>query len=317
VKSNQTIERVATPEQVGQRLDRALSLIAEIQSRSRAQKLIEMNLIRVNGKPQKASYIVQENDMIVVEIPTVSNELIPFEAELEILYEDEDLAVILKPSGLVVHPAEGHEQDTLVNVLLHKIKNLSMGFNEKRPGIVHRLDKETSGLLVIAKNDACHAALSDQFRNRTVKREYNALVFGVPKMKTKRIESLLSRDACHRKRFASYSSKGKIAITSYRVYKEYAQGVTELRVKLETGRTHQIRVHLSELGHPILGDILYGGDAKSKQLKSKTLQKEIRNMGRIALHAAVLGFKHPRANQELLFHSDWPDDMKPILDLLC
>lgn len=301
---------------VGLRLDRAIATLPEIQTRSRAQKLIEMDLVLVNGRLQKPSYAVQESDNIRIEIPIESNELVPLEGDLELLHEDSDLAVIFKPAGLVVHPAEGHAQDTLVNILLSKISDLSMGFNEKRPGIVHRLDKETSGLLVIAKNDRTHEALSEQFRARTVQREYYALVYGKLKSKKGRIESKLARDPRNRKRFASTKGEGKIAITNFSVTTEYASGVSELRVRLETGRTHQIRVHLSELGHPILGDSLYGSDPRAKQLKSKNLQKEILSLPRIALHAAVLGFKHPSTGEVLSFKKEWPQDMNSVLEFL-
>jgi 23S rRNA pseudouridine1911/1915/1917 synthase len=316
-KTSEVIEVTASPEQTQLRLDRALSALPQVRSRSRAQKLMELGLVAVNGKPQKASYLVQAGDRLRVEIPVESNELIPLKAELDVIYEDDDLAVIHKPSGLVVHPAEGHAQDTLVNILLDKIPNLSMGFNEKRPGIVHRLDKETSGLLVVAKNDFSHTALSEQFRARTVKREYYALVFGKPKALKGRVETKLGRDPRHRKRFKSVTGEGKTAITNYEHFRTYIQGITELRVRLETGRTHQIRVHLSEMSHPIIGDSLYGADARVKQLKSKTLKKEILSLKRIALHAAVLGFAHPRSGEELFFQSGWPEDMKTLLDLLC
>lgn len=315
-KKTELVSLVAKPEHQGMRLDRAISTISEIQTRSRAQKLIELNLVQVNGKIQKSSYSVQDGDTIQIEIPIETNELIPLDIDLEILFEDKDLAVIFKPSGLVVHPAEGHAQDTLVNVLLSKIKNLSMGFNENRPGIVHRLDKETSGLLVIAKNDKTHEALSEQFRARTVQREYYALVYGKPKSKKGRIESTLARDPRNRKRFATTRGEGKVAITNYALHKEYASGVTELRVRLETGRTHQIRVHLSEMGHPILADTLYGSDVRAKKLKSRNLEKVILNIDRIALHAAILGFKHPTTGEDLSFHKDWPPDMRPILELI-
>ncbi len=311
------LELVATPEQVGERLDKALSFLPEIQSRSRAHKLIEMNLIHINGKTQKPSYIVQKDDNFLVEIPEESNDLVPLDVELDILFEDDDLAVVFKPSGLVVHPAEGHAQDTLVNILLAKVKNLSMGFNEKRPGIVHRLDKETSGLLVVAKNDSVHTSLSQQFKERSVKREYYALVYGRPKKNAQKIESLLARDSKHRKRFASHSTMGKHAVTHYSVHREHAQNITELRIRLETGRTHQIRVHLSELGHPIVGDSLYGSEGRAKQLKSVNLRKEILNLHRIALHAALLGFIHPTTKKEMIFRREWPNDLNPIFDLLC
>jgi 23S rRNA pseudouridine1911/1915/1917 synthase len=313
-KKTESVSLIAKPEHKGMRLDRAVSTVSEIQTRSRAQKLIELDLVLVNGKLQKSSYAVQEGDAIQIEIPIESNELIPLEMDLEILFEDKDLAVIFKPSGLVVHPAEGHAQDTLVNVLLSKIKNLSMGFNENRPGIVHRLDKETSGLLVIAKNDKTHEALSEQFRARTVQREYYALVYGKLKSKKGRIESKLARDPRNRKRFASTRGEGKVAITNYALHKEYASGVSELRVKLETGRTHQIRVHLSQMGHPILADSLYGSDPLAKKLKSRNLEKLILGLGRIALHAAILGFKHPITGEDLSFHRDWPQDMRAILE---
>lgn len=297
------------------RADKALANCPEIGTRSRAAKLIDLQLVRLNGKPVKASYITQVGDEFEIQIPVIKNELEPLNLDLEILFEDKDILVINKPAGLVVHPAEGHAQDTLVNALLHHTKDLSMGFNENRPGIVHRLDRDTSGLLVVAKNDFSHEALSKQFKERSTHRLYWAIVVGEPKPTKARIETLLARHPRDRKKFASIDIGGKIAITNYSVSKVFPSGVCLVYVKLETGRTHQIRVHLSEKGHPVLADRVYGS-AQDRRIKSSKLVAAIKNTSRIALHAAELGFVHPRTNQEMAFRSSWPADMNEILSCL-
>jgi len=307
---------------VGLRLDRFLSQHPEIETRSRAAHLIESELVFVNGKKAKASHSLKIGDEIEVTFPEPeSSELLPFDMALDIIYEDKDLIVINKPAGLVVHPAAGHAQDTLVNALLHHTKDLSMKFGENRPGIVHRIDKETSGLLVIAKNDHSHEALAQQFKNKTTHRIYYAVALGFPRIRSGKIQSYLARHPVDRKRYASLldenkrmitapldeaPSVGKWAVTNYEILASSAP-FHYIKLQLETGRTHQIRVHLSELGLPIVGDELYGFSKKIKMIPSSHIAKKLKDLPRFLLHAAELGFQHPRSGEALLFKTTWPE----------
>jgi 23S rRNA pseudouridine1911/1915/1917 synthase len=275
-----------------------------IASRSRAAWLIENGLVTSAGRTLKPSHKVQAEAQIEVQIPASEpSELRPLDRPLEILHEDGDVVVVNKPSGLVVHPAAGHGQDTLVNILLHHVGQLSMGFSEKRPGIVHRLDRDTSGILVVAKNDLAHHHLAAQFRDKSAHRIYWAIVHGVPKFKTTTWRTHLARHPQDRKRFAS-QSKGKLAITHARLVQTAASGLSWLRLQLETGRTHQIRVHLSENHLPIVGDPIYG---------RKTFDRYDRALGRLALHAVELGFTHPRSGERLMFRQEWPEQIAGFL----
>lgn len=314
-------------EMVNLRIDKALALDSDIQSRSRASYLIDGGHVLVNGKPVKSSYAIKATDLIEITIPEAEpSDLVPYDFQLDILFEDEDIIVVNKPSGLVVHPAAGHSHDTLVNALLAHTKNLSMKFGEERPGIVHRLDKETSGILVVAKNDFAHESLTKQFKDRTTHRIYYAVCLGTAKNLSGTIQSFLTRHPVDRKKYASVldSEKkkitdpneevesGKWAITRYEVLKRHS-GLSYLKLKLETGRTHQIRVHTSEQGLPIAGDILYGADKKIKNAQSKYTQEDLRKLNRFLLHAAELAFDHPTTNQRMMFTIDWPvDDLSLI-----
>ena len=314
-------EVVVDDSSAGERLDKFLGRLEEIGSRSRAAALLTDQRILVNGKHGKASHILKAGDNLEVSLPTQqdASEITPLSLALDIVFEDADLLVVNKPAGLVVHPAVGHANDTLVNALVHHTADLSMGFGEKRPGIVHRLDRDTSGLIVIAKNDAAHKMLAEQFKKKTTHRVYWAVVYGDVKQESGRFESLLARHPKDRKRFASNAKSGKRAITHFTVVKKSPlKQLTLVKLQLETGRTHQIRVHLSEAGHPIVGDIVYGGSkgvsGRTKTLKSSDLVKYIESMPRFALHAAELGFVHPRTKEELKFTSEWPSDLKPLLE---
>jgi 23S rRNA pseudouridine1911/1915/1917 synthase len=303
---------------IGERIDKALSFITEIGSRSRAEWLIENKRVLLNNKLPKASAIIKETDILSVDFPEPQkSELIPLKLDLKILFEDEDIIVIDKPAGLVIHPAAGHAQDTLVNALLHHTSELSMKFGEQRPGIVHRLDKDTSGVLVIAKNDLSHEGLTAQFKKRTIHRIYYALVLGCPKSQKGTITSHLGRHPKDRKKFATQKNNdGKLAITHYEKVQTILDQVTLLKVKLETGRTHQIRVHLSEQGHPIVADQLYGANKKNHLIKNKKILEIVNQFPRFALHASELGFNHPRNGEKLFFSSNWPEDLKPLLENL-
>jgi len=322
----------ATDDLIGLRLDKALSTREEIKSRSRAEQLILMENVRVNNKIEKSSYKIKKNDCIEYFISTEKKEvgILPLNLPLHILFEDQDIIVLNKPAGLVVHPAVGHENDTLVNALLYHTKNLSMKFGENRPGIVHRIDRETSGLLVVAKNDFSHENLALQFKQKTTHRIYYALAIGTIKNKNDKVQSYLSRHPLDRKKYASLRDKekkiitkysegvteGKWSVTNYEVLKEHPSKLSYLRLKLETGRTHQIRVHLSELGIPIAGDTVYGADKKIKNITSNEIRKLVSEIPRFMLHAAELGFTHPKTQEKLIFKVDWPDDVFEILKKL-
>lgn len=292
-----------SPEQANQRLDKWLSQLDIIPSRSRAADLIEKGMVTRDGKVLKASAKLSAGQTIRLEIPEPPPKTLqPMKGELDIMFEDDDLMVINKPAGLVVHPAAGHAQDTLVNIILHHVgkfsSRLSMGFGEQRPGIVHRLDRDTSGILVVAKNDLAHHGLSEQFRSKSAHRVYWALVQGVPPRSEATISSYLSRHPQDRKRFASNENKqGKFAITHYKQIQVLPSKISWLKCVLETGRTHQIRVHLSENGLPILGDPLYGPRKNSVHIT------------RMALHAVELGFTHPRSGEKMFYHAGWPEQL--------
>lgn len=311
----------------GLRLDKALALVPEVGTRSRASHLLEAQSVFLNGKIAKASAAVKENDLIEISLPEASpSSLQPYDLKLDVLFEDKDLIVINKPSGLVVHPAAGHAQDTLVNALLAHTDDLSMKFGEERPGIVHRLDKETSGIIVVAKNDQTHEALTAQFKERSTHRVYYAVCLGTAKNLSGTIKSFLARHPVDRKRYASVLNEdrkplqdqdnppltGKWAVTHYEVLSRKS-GLSYLKLKLETGRTHQIRVHLSENGLPIAGDELYGANKKIKNIEAKGTQEDVRHLSRFLLHAAELAFTHPRTQERMSFKQDWPEDLRLLL----
>lgn len=306
---------IATEEASGQRLDKYLSEKPGILSRSKATALITAGLVTVNGRTLKPSAVISNGDKIEYCLPELApSGLQPLDLKLDVVYEDSAVIVINKPSGLVVHPAAGHRQDTLVNALLHHTDDLSAGFDEQRPGIVHRLDKDTSGLLVVAKTEKAQVSLANQFKERTTKRVYQAVVFGVPKNQSGRIESFLGRNENERKRFSSVTRGGKKAITNYRVLSHGNGSDTSLmELVLETGRTHQIRIHLSELGHPIIGDWLYGRRARIKGLKSVSTRELVEALPRFLLHAQQLAFLHPDTELPMSFEVGWPKDMFPLL----
>lgn len=307
---------------VGLRLDKAVSLIPEIGTRSRAESLIDDDRVLVNRKQMKSSYALRESDVLEIAIPEPeSSEIRPYDLKLDVLFEDSDIIVINKPPGLVVHPAAGHSQDTLVNALVHHTEDLAMKFGEERPGIVHRLDKDTSGILVVAKNDFAQENLANQFRARSVHRIYYAMGLGFLSRPQGTIQSYLARHPNDRKKYASVLGEdrkiirskedeppmGKWAVTHYQVLKTHPAGLSYIQLKLETGRTHQIRVHLSESNSPIIADQTYGSDRKIKSIHGSHNQQIIKQAPRCALHAAELGFEHPKTGEKIFFARDWPD----------
>jgi 23S rRNA pseudouridine1911/1915/1917 synthase len=272
-------------------------------SRSQIQDLIDKGYIKVNGVTVKSSYKVKPGDIINVIIPPPEDtDIIPKDIPIQIIYEDNDLLVVNKPRGMVVHPAHGHYQDTLVNALLYKVKDLSGIGGEIRPGIVHRLDKDTTGLLVVAKNDFSHQKLSEQLKNRTLKRVYWALCEGEIPWDEKRVELPMARHPVYRKKMAIVYG-GKISITNFKVLERF-KGYTLVSASLETGRTHQVRLHLSHLGFPIVGDEIYGRIDKRFGIKGQLL------------HAKEISFIHPQTSERMSFSALLPSDFERVLSLL-
>ncbi|MBJ6752141.1 RluA family pseudouridine synthase [Geomonas anaerohicana] len=299
-----------------ERLDSFIARSVPEITRSAALRLIETGQATVNGQPQKPSLKLKGGEAVTVTIPPPAPaQPQPEEIPLEILYEDSDVVVVNKGAGMVVHPGAGNAEGTLVNALLAHCKDLSGIGGELRPGIVHRIDKDTSGTLVIAKSDRAHNGLAEQFKVHSIKRIYLALVYGSPKEDRGRIESVIGRHPVERKKMSGKARHGKNAITHWRVEARYP-GISLVRLKLETGRTHQIRVHLSEAGHPLLADEVYGGGSRLAQLKDPVLKQMIKTMGRQALHAKTLGFLHPVSGEYLEFDTELPADMAGIIAYL-
>jgi 23S rRNA pseudouridine1911/1915/1917 synthase len=285
-------------------------------SRAAVQRLIESGLVLLNGEPAKASVKLLGGETLVITIPPpVAAEPTPEAIPLDILYEDSDVIVINKPAGLSVHPGAGNLTGTLVNALLAHCTDLSGIGGVERPGIVHRIDKDTSGILVVAKNDRSHNALSERFQRHDIKRIYYALIYGSPKTDTGTIRSLIGRHPTDRVKMSSKAKSGKPSVTHWRAEARYPE-VTLVRLRLETGRTHQIRVHLSEAGYPLLGDSIYGSDGRINNLKDPKLRQLIKELGRQALHASILGFVHPTTGEYLEFTTPIPEDMQRIVDYL-
>ena len=309
-------EIVVDSEKKGTRLDQFIASVADI-SRSQAKNLIEDGEVSIDGKiVKKPSYKVKEGETVSFEIPEpVPLDLQPEDIPLDVVYEDKDVIVINKPAGLVVHPAPGHYSGTLVNALLYHVKDFQGINGTLRPGIVHRLDKDTAGLLVVAKNDVAQQSLIEQFKNRTVGRFYRALILGIPEKDHDRIVIPIGRDKFDRKKFSPNTTSPKEAITNYWVLEKFPEhNVSDIKCKLETGRTHQIRVHMSHIGHPLLGDRTYG--YKPSRIKDETLRELIEEMGMHALCAYYLGFKHPTTGEWMEFEIPLPEGMKKIIDYL-
>lgn len=281
-------------------------------SRSHLQKLIDDGRVKVDGRPAKANLRMKADAAIEVDLPELKEAAPrPEDLELPILYQDADVAVVDKPPGMVVHPAAGHDSGTLVNALLHHVDDLSGIGGEKRPGIVHRLDRGTSGLMVVAKNDAAHQELARQFHDREVEKEYVALVWGVVQA-GRRIEEPIGRDPNNRKKMSNRARRSREAVTRIvRVY-HVNPALTLAQIAIHTGRTHQIRVHLSSIGHPIVGDSLYGGVRRRLPADIKAVAR----LDRPFLHAARLAFTHPTEGRRLSFESELPPDLKSVLDEL-
>jgi 23S rRNA pseudouridine1911/1915/1917 synthase len=298
------------------RLDLFLCRELAGESRATVQRLIESENVLVDGKPVRPSLKLKGGECISVEIPApTAAEPLPETIPLEVLYEDSDLIVINKPAGMVVHPGAGNSSGTLVNALLAHCSDLSGIGGELRPGIVHRLDKGTSGVMVAAKNDRAHQGLSAQFSVHSVKRIYLAFVYGKPQEDSGKLEGLIGRHPTERLRLSGKARHGKHAVTRWRVRGRYGR-ITLMELRLETGRTHQIRVHMSEAGFPLVGDPLYPDGGRFNNLSDTKLRKLITSLGRQALHARTLGFIHPVTGQYLEFSAEFPGDMSALAEYL-
>ena len=323
--ARETREFIVGEDVAGLRLDRFLSGAVSEMSRQRLKALIEAGEVAVDGVVRADPALkVKAGSAVMLAVPPAEDAVpMPEAMDLPIVFEDSDVIVIDKPAGLVVHPAPGNETGTLVNALIaHCRDDLSGIGGVKRPGIVHRLDKDTSGLIVVAKNDAAHQGLSAQFqahgRDGRLERAYVALAWGVFDRPAGVIDKPLARSMTNRRKMAiARPGTGRRAVTHYEVEAVYGEGraqVTRVKLQLETGRTHQIRVHLADAGHPLLGDLVYGaGYRASEALLPEAAQDALKKLGRQALHAAVLGFEHPITGARLRFESDLPAD----LDALC
>ena len=289
----------------GERLDAFLARSVEGLTRSAAQKLLEEGCVLRSGKPGKKNDKLNPGEEIQVTIPEPKSvDITPTEMDLEIVYEDEDVVVINKPKGLVVHPAAGHQDDTLVNGLLYAMGDDLSGINgELRPGIVHRIDKDTSGLLAVAKNDLAHTVLASQLKDHTMARTYEAIVCGNLKEDSGTVNAPIGRHPSDRKKMCVTDRNSKEAVTHWEVVARY-RGYTHIRCKLETGRTHQIRVHMAHIGHPILGDTVYG--RKKPELGQDSQ----------CLHAGALCFRHPRDQRPVMVFAPLPDYFRQVLEKL-
>ena len=296
---------ILTADISGERLDAFLARRGEGLSRSAAQKLIEEGNVKRNGKPGKKNDKLNIGDTVEYTIPEPKAvDIVAKEMPLDIVYEDEDVLVINKPKGLVVHPAAGHQDDTLVNGLLYAMGDDLSGINGAlRPGIVHRIDKDTSGLLAVAKNDLAHSVLASQLKDHTMARTYEAIVCGSFREDSGTVDAPIGRHPSDRKKMTVIQRNSKEAVTHWEVVKRY-RGYTHIRCKLETGRTHQIRVHMAHIGHPILGDLVYG--RKKPELGQDSQ----------CLHAGALCFRHPRDGRPVMVFAPLPEYFQAVLDKL-
>lgn len=292
-----------TREQEGERLDKFLSMIYPDFSRSFFQKLIKENNIQVNDVVQKANYRMKEEDLVAVTIPdAVETAIVPEDIPLDILYEDDDVLIVNKPKGMVVHPSAGHFSGTLVNGIMFHCKDSLSGINgEIRPGIVHRIDMDTTGSLIVCKNDESHVCIAEQIKEHSVNRIYEGIVCGNVKEDSGTIKGAIGRHPVDRKKMAINEKNGKPAITHYKVLERFGN-YTHMQFQLETGRTHQIRVHMASIGHPLLGDEIYSsGKSPFKHLQGQTL------------HAKTIGFIHPKNNEYMEFSAPLPEYFKNLL----
>lgn len=299
------LEFIAGEDGNAERIDRYLTERCPDFSRSYLQKLLKEQAVSVNGKAVKANYKVQSRDRIILEIPEAEKaDILPEDIPLDILYEDDYLLVVNKPKGMVVHPSAGHMEGTLVNAVMAHCGDHLSGINGVlRPGIVHRIDKDTTGALLVCKDDAVHRDLAEQLKEHSIKRRYRAVVWGNLKEDQGTVEGPIGRHPIDRKKMAVNYKNGKDAVTHYQVLERFGQ-YTYIECRLETGRTHQIRVHMASIGHPLLGDSVYGPSKNPWKLQGQTL------------HAMVLGFRHPVTGEYMEFTAPLPEYFSELLDKL-
>lgn len=321
---NETYSFVIEESQAGGRADKVIAALCEDLSRARVQSLIDEGAVKINGLKVKSSRKIEAGDEVVITVPPAASAIIEAEdIPLDIVYEDEDMLVINKAAGMVVHPGAGNWSGTLVNALLHHCKgDLSGVGGVARPGIVHRLDKDTSGLMVVAKNDTAHQGLSAQLSDRSLSRTYKALALKVPVPSKGTVNAPIGRHRSNRLKMTIDERNGREAITHYRVEKTFGAALSLVECKLETGRTHQIRVHMELIKHPLVGDALYGPQPTALRAAMEkegygpeTVQKAL-EFPRQALHAKAIGFIHPVSGEEMAFEVPLPEDMDKILKLL-
>ena len=294
-----------TEELAGDRIDKFLSEQCEELSRSFIQKLLKSGEVFVGQKPVKASYKVSEGDVITFEVPeAVEPEIVAEDIPLDIVYEDHDVILVNKPKGMVVHPAAGHYSGTLVNALMFHCKDDLSGINGVlRPGIVHRIDMDTTSVLIACKNDLAHNSIAEQLKEHSITRRYQAIVHGVLKQDEGTVDAPIGRHPQDRKKMCINQQNGKHAVTHYKVLKRFDK-FTHIECRLETGRTHQIRVHMASLGHPLLGDAVYGSAKSPHKLQGQTL------------HAGILGFVHPRTGEYMEYSAPLPEYFERLLNIL-
>ncbi len=309
-----TFERGRPPE----RLDCFLASGLSELSRSQLKKLIDEGQVLLDGLPAKPGARLKGGEVLTVSIPApVPAEALPEPIQLNLVYEDRHLIVLDKPAGMVVHPAPGHQGGTLVNALLHHCTDLSGIGGELRPGIVHRLDKDTSGVLVATKDDATHRHLSRQFKAHTIRRRYLALVHGLVAQETGTVDRPIGRHPLHRQKMSSAARVGRQAVTHWRVVQRFdLDRLTLLELRLETGRTHQIRVHLAEMNLPVVGDPVYGTPGRLRDMPDTALRARLQRLERQFLHARLLGFLHPQTGEYMEFESPLPADLAEIVRYL-
>lgn len=301
-------ERDLLPETTGIRLDLYLAGAVRGLTRTQAQRLIDDGLVQVSGVARKANYRLRAGDVVKVMIPAPEPvKALPEDIPLDVIYEDQDIIVVDKPAGMVVHPAAGNFSGTLVNALLHRYGELSHVGGEYRPGIVHRLDKDTSGAMVVARSDEAHRELARAFKAHENVREYVAIAIGTFKENEGTVAVSIGRHVTDRKKMSPITFKGRTATTHFKVL-EFFNGASFVALRLATGRTHQVRVHMAHIGHPLAGDKVYGGASAGKLLGMK--------VPRQMLHARLLGIKHPRTGEYMEFESAIPQDMQRVLDFL-
>ena len=320
IQNHESRERQAgftvAPNEIKMRLDLFLLGKGLGLSRTRIAKIVSEGMVLVDGQIGRAGQKIKSGQQVVIKIPAAEPyEVLPEDIPLKIVYEDEAVIVVDKPEGMVVHPAAGHYTGTLVNALLYHCHDLSGIGGVLRPGIVHRLDKETSGLLVVAKSDEAHLELAAQFGRREVRKTYQAVVFGLPKAREGRVESAVGRHPSDRKKMSTKSKRGRSAVTVWKVKESY-DVASLLEVSIETGRTHQIRVHLADIGYPVVGDHVYGKPGRLNDMKDTFLRALFKRFPRQALHACRLSFRHPLTGKKMEFFSELPEDIEKLCALL-